>query len=82
MNINDSPQLYCGGYYEQGDRNNLVLLKPRQSELDAEIDAAHTAEPAEWRVVVEVEIVAVERVAPVGSNPPARRIKAKSTSKS
>ena len=72
MNINDSPTLYCGGYFEQGDPDKLRLLVPRQTETEAERDAAHTAEPAEWRVVVELEIVALERVA--GSNPPARKM--------
>jgi hypothetical protein len=73
MNINDSPILFIGGYYEQGDGDNLIFLKPRQSQLEAERDAAQTGEPVEWRVVAEVEIVSIARPPKgQGSNPPAK----------
>jgi len=64
MDINNSPTLYAGGYYDRGIEENLILLPPRQSEIDAERDAILASDKPSWCVVVELEIVAVERITP------------------
>jgi len=80
MNIQDNNTMYAGGYYEQGDPTRLRLGRLHQAEIDAEIEAHQFAEPN--MVVVQLEVVAVERVAPVGSKPKSRsqmrRLKAQS----
>ena len=63
LNIQDNSTLFAGGYYEQGDPHMLKLSFLRQSRQDAVNDANQSGEPAEHRVVVEMEITSLDRVA-------------------
>jgi len=71
LNIQDSSTLFAGGYYEQGDVHSLKLSHLRQSRQDAVMDAARSGEPVENRVVLELEVVSLDRLDT--TPPPPRR---------
>lgn len=55
-------KFYAGGYFEQGDPTKLRIHCIQKTKLQAIQFTCFSGEPADWRVVVGLQAVSIERV--------------------